>query len=430
MEVVGVDDHGVVPLPPQPGNYASSGSRRRTTCRTSRRRAPDLKPLEITQPEGPSFTVDGPRGRVAEVAVPGRLHAARGPRPARRRLRRRRHAAADPLPRLARGDVRPLRRPRADALLQERLRPGRVRHRLAGQLAGRWAATASARSATSTASSTTRTASRSTIENAICMHEEDFGIRWKHTDWRTERRRGPPLAAAGDLARSPPSATTSTASSGTSTRTARSSSRSSSPASSRPARCAPGERPRTATLVAPGLYAPHHQHFFSVRLDMAVDGDANTVVRGGLRAAAAPGRRTRTATPGSPSDAAGARVRGAAAASTRCVGRFWRIVNPAPSNALGDPVALQARPGRERRADVRSRTRASPQRAGFATEHLWVTPYDPAERYAAGDYPNQHPGGDGLPAYAAADRAARGHRRGALVHVRRPPRRRAPRTGR
>ena len=23
------------------------------------------------------------------------------------------------------------------------------------------------------------------IPNAICMHEEDFGILWKHVDWRT-----------------------------------------------------------------------------------------------------------------------------------------------------------------------------------------------------------------------------------------------------
>jgi primary-amine oxidase len=33
-----------------------------------------------------------------------------------------------------------------------------------------------------------------------------------------------------------------------------------------------------------------------------------------------------------------------------------------------------------------------------------VTRHDPAERYAAGDYPNQHPGGAGLPAYVAANR--------------------------
>ncbi len=44
------------------------------------------------------------------------------------------------------------------------------------------------------------------------------------------------------------------------------------------------------------------------------------------------------------------------------------------------------------------------QRAGFASRHFWVTAYDPAERYAAGEYPNQHPGGAGLPAYTQDDR--------------------------
>ena len=33
-----------------------------------------------------------------------------------------------------------------------------------------------------------------------------------------------------------------------------------------------------------------------------------------------------------------------------------------------------------------------------------MTPYDPSERRAAGDYPNQHEGGDGLPRWTAADR--------------------------
>jgi primary-amine oxidase len=43
------------------------------------------------------------------------------------------------------------------------------------------------------------------------------------------------------------------------------------------------------------------------------------------------------------------------------------------------------------------------KRATFMTKHLWVTRYDPRERYAAGDYPNQHPGGAGLPAYVEDD---------------------------
>ena len=44
------------------------------------------------------------------------------------------------------------------------------------------------------------------------------------------------------------------------------------------------------------------------------------------------------------------------------------------------------------------------QRAAFATRHLWVTPYRPDELFPAGDYPNQHPGGAGLPAWTKADR--------------------------
>jgi primary-amine oxidase len=45
------------------------------------------------------------------------------------------------------------------------------------------------------------------------------------------------------------------------------------------------------------------------------------------------------------------------------------------------------------------------QRAGFARHNLWVTPYRRDERRAAGEYPNQHVGGDGLPRWTAADRA-------------------------
>jgi primary-amine oxidase len=45
------------------------------------------------------------------------------------------------------------------------------------------------------------------------------------------------------------------------------------------------------------------------------------------------------------------------------------------------------------------------RRAGFARHNLWVTPYGPDERRAAGEFPNQHEGGDGLPRWTAADRS-------------------------
>lgn len=36
--------------------------------------------------------------------------------------------------------------------------------------------------------------------------------------------------------------------------------------------------------------------------------------------------------------------------------------------------------------------------------HVWVTPYREDEKYAAGDFPNQRGGGDGLPTWTEADR--------------------------
>jgi primary-amine oxidase len=84
--------------------------------------------------------------------------------------------------------------------------------------------------------------------------------------------------------------------------------------------------------------------------------------------------------------------------------RFWRIANPASLNRLGHPVSYRLVPG-ENVLPFAAPEASVSRRAGFMTRHLWVTRYDAAERYAAGEYPNQHPGGAGLPAYAAADRA-------------------------
>jgi primary-amine oxidase len=84
-------------------------------------------------------------------------------------------------------------------------------------------------------------------------------------------------------------------------------------------------------------------------------------------------------------------------------GRTWRVVNPGATNRLGQPVAYTIVPhsAPPLLAAVES---SIARRAAFATKHLWVTRYDPAERYPAGDFPNQHPGGAGLPEWIARDR--------------------------
>ena len=84
--------------------------------------------------------------------------------------------------------------------------------------------------------------------------------------------------------------------------------------------------------------------------------------------------------------------------------RSWKIVNPAVRNRLGEPVGYRLVPGATPTLLAQPGSSIE-RRAAFATRNLWVTPYSPDERRAAGDYPNQHEGGDGLPQWTAADRS-------------------------
>jgi primary-amine oxidase len=115
---------------------------------------------------------------------------------------------------------------------------------------------------------------------------------------------------------------------------------------------------------------------------------------------------------------------GAQRCADQSVNRVWHILNPERHNALGRPVAYALVP--EGLPTLLADPESSiARRAGFATRHLWVTRYDPRERYSAGDFVNQHPGGAGLPAYVAANRDLDGadlvvwHTFG-LTHVPRP----------
>ncbi|MBO0686295.1 MAG: tyramine oxidase, partial [Candidatus Dormibacteraeota bacterium] len=161
-------------------------------------------------------------------------------------------------------------------------------------------------------------------------------------------------------------------------------------------------RPEHGTVVAPGVYGPHHQHFFCVRLDMMVDGPGNSVYECDS-VALPPG-------PGNPHGNAWVvtstlldRESRAQRSADQGRGRFWKVVNPSQFNALGEPVAYRLDPGPSTPPFHQPDAYAL-KRAQFTTRNLWVTAYDPSQRYPAGDYPNQHPGGDGLPAYAAGDR--------------------------
>ncbi len=248
-----------------------------------------------------------------------------------------------------------------------------------------------------------------TIRNGICMHEEDFGTLWKHSDMFTgssEVRRSRRLVISffttvgnydygfywylyldgtieceakltGILF-----------------------------TSAYPGLDAEGNDYPYASEVAPGLGGPYHQHLFSARLDMMVDGVANAVDEiDAVRVPMGPGNEHGNAftkkTTRLTSESTAARV------ADGSVARTWFISSASEKNRLGRPTGYVLYP-QESPTMLADPSSSIAKRAEFATKHLFVTQYDPAEKYAAGDFVHQNPGGDGLTAYRSGDRGIDG----------------------
>jgi primary-amine oxidase len=164
-----------------------------------------------------------------------------------------------------------------------------------------------------------------------------------------------------------------------------------------------GEHDPHSHIVGKNVAAVHHQHFFSFRLDMDVDGQSNRVVE--MNSAPVP--------PGPKNPFGGAftmeeTLLAKESQAQRRINlessRRWIVTNPGVKNALGQPVGYALLPG-ENAVPFAQPDAWIRRRAGFLNSHVWVTQYSDAERYSAGDYPYQSKGGDGLPAWTAADRS-------------------------
>ena len=391
MTVLRVEDLGVVPLPPSSGAYA--------TDRVGPLRD-DLKPLEIIQPQGPSFEVRGWEVRWQRWRLRLGFNAREGlvlhtvGYEDQGRVR----------PVLWRASVAELFIPYADprpyhgwrnafdigecgiGILANSLELGcdclgEIRYLDVDLADGN--------------------GEPYTIRQAICLHEEDFGLLWKHFDatlGTTETRRSRRLVISfiitadnyeyaiywyfyqdGSIefeAKLTGIVLTSA--------------------------LPPGQESDFGSLVAPLTLAPHHQHFFSVRMDMAVDGLKNTVYEVDTEAVP-PGPSNPLGNAFRPVKRPLRRESEAQRVIDPLRGRYWLVANPGSRTELGHEPAYKLVPG----ASVLSFSHPdSPvtRRAEFATRHLWVTPFRPEERFPAGDYPNQDPGGAGLPAWTKADR--------------------------
>jgi primary-amine oxidase len=164
----------------------------------------------------------------------------------------------------------------------------------------------------------------------------------------------------------------------------------------------PGETTKYGQLLGDGLYAPIHQHIFNVRLDMMVDGPNNSVYETNTEA------EQREQNPYLNAFFARSTLLKTEFEAQRTVNPFtcrsWTVVNPASLNKVGEPVGFKIVPG-ENTLPFTDPEASAMQRAGFALKNLWVTPFNEAERYAAGEYPNQHIGRAGLPEWTAQNRS-------------------------
>jgi primary-amine oxidase len=240
------------------------------------------------------------------------------------------------------------------------------------------------------------------MKNAVCMHEEDYGILWKHYEFRTgvyEVRRSRRLVISffvtvgnydygffwylyQDGAIQLEAKLTGII---------------------QTAAVAPGQTYPWGGMVDDNLGGPTHQHFFNVRLHMDVDGGGNSVTEHEFQP-----RPWGDDNPyGNVFDTTSRTLRreqDAIRVADGASGRYWRIINPNAVNSVGAPTSykLIVQDGPVMLAQAGSSAR---RRGEFATKHLWVTPFHPDEKYASGDYPNVHAGGDGLPRYTAQNRS-------------------------
>jgi primary-amine oxidase len=392
--VLEVNDHGVTTMPTKRASYRVADQPRMRT---------DLKPISITQPEGPSFTVDGNlvqwqkwRFRIAFDPFEGLVLHQVGYNDDDGRLRSILHRASISEMVVPYGDPDPLHgwKNAFDAGewgLGRMTQPLTLGCDCVGEIHYFDATLA------------TEHGKPWVIENAICMHEEDYGILWKHVDlWggTSEVRRSRRLVVSfvstvgnyeygffwyfyldGNIQLEVK--LTGIVS---------------------PMAIEPGTTPAYANVIAEGIAAPHHQHMFNARLDFDVDGTTNEIHE--VDAERMP--------PGPDNPwlnafrAKSTRLESEVAAQREvdaAVSRTWRISNPDARNGLGQTTAYKLVPTMSTPTLLAHPESSVGRRAAFAQHNLWVTPYAPDERRAAGEYPNQHPGDDGLPRFTAHDRS-------------------------
>ena len=390
-----VEDHGVVPTPTEAADYAAQ------FIESFR---DDIKPLDIVQPEGPSFQVDGNvitwqkwHMRVSVNAVEGLvIHDVRYRDGDNDRKIFHRMSLSDMV--VPYGDASPLHFWKhafdaGETSLGHQANSLKLGCDCLGEIVYLDAVMLQ------------NDGEPRVIENAICTHEEDFGILWKHTNVfqpelppEVRRSRRFVVSAVHTVGNYEYGFFWYFYMDGTIQLEVKLTGIIGASA------LHDGTDLETSPQVGPRVTSPIHQHLFCIRLDPALDGGTNSVIEtnvevdtdgahpygAGFRAVATPLTTEKEAM----------RVIDPAASRT------WKIINPNAHNAMGNPVGYKIVPPATPTLLPPEDTPAG-QRGGFARNNLWVTKYDESQHYAgAGPFTNLHPGnGVGLPSYVAEDRS-------------------------
>ena len=236
-------------------------------------------------------------------------------------------------------------------------------------------------------------------ENAICIHEEDSGILWKHWDFRSDNaevRRSRRLVISSivtvgnyeygfywylymdGVIEFEIKAT------GSINTTA----------------CNPGKPSKYGREVAPGVVGQIHQHFFCARLDMSIDGDKNSVIEVNTR------QEDSDKNPYGNAFFENERVieTETGRKSNPQTQRYWKFINPNKLNHVGSATAYKLEP-KSCITPFLNPQSPSGKRSTFINNDLWLSAYDSEERYPAGTFVNHSDGSDGIASYVEQERS-------------------------
>ena len=242
-----------------------------------------------------------------------------------------------------------------------------------------------------------------TIENAICIHEEDYGIQWKHTDTN--------MMGANEVRRSRRLVISSIATIGNYdyglfwylyldgtvqcevklTGIVGISSYDESI-----------HRDDQDFRISDELVSPIHQHLFCIRLDWDLENGDNQLFETNIETLPVSKENPN----GMQLSAVSTHLKKESEAKrdiSPASSRVWKIVNPNKKNSLGLPVAYKLLPGNT--PTLLAHHNSPPgKRASFSKHNLWATPFKAEEMAAGGQNAVMHSGQGGLDDITSSDR--------------------------